>query len=254
MATNNLNPRCVSCRLPMQSSGPTKWRDRRCRYYVNKYICRLTKRPGRPRRGSPNAPWCVRDRRPMSSKGVNRWMCPTCRKGCRRAVSALKPAIARQQAKILDLVALGLPVRTISRLTGSDYRTIKQVLPPGYAPRLCPCGRPINHTGGCSKRWESRVQNIINQSRASRSTDPMVADISNRVRNSVPVSLPPEVREEVIQQMMVEIAEQVDAVVKRAGQFVRACWRSGAVVRGGLLVSLEQRDAYGRPLGEKLVG
>jgi len=220
------DPHCLTCRTPylLTTKKKVRWWCGTCRYSIRFHYVKPV-RKGKPTKSqNPSNPWCIDCKLPMSSGGARRWICRRCKSekrkpyGCRRQIVAVRNDIQQRREQILALGEQGLTIRAISRLVKSNEKTIKAILPAGYQPGLCKCGQSANHTGTCSARWATRIQNII----AKHSNgDELVRSFQVRITERLPVSLPAEVRGDVAQAMLVDLFFRFDEILKDTPNYIR---------------------------------
>lgn len=144
-----------------------------------------------------------------------------------KSVPRLERLSIAKRAVICSLLSEGASIREIQAATGHHQETILR-----YRERLtlpnCTCGRVAGHSGWCSSRLKKKlIRQAYNQlmrkggNAALRSKRP----IQLAVESLIPAGLPPEIREEVVSQIVFDVISKKTMISKvNTRTYVRAAW------------------------------
>jgi hypothetical protein len=207
------NAWCLKCRKPMERHGKS-FTCTPCRSATRVQFIGPSRLRGERVKINP---WCLRCRKPMAGsfgKTRRRFACLG-KVGCGAFVTAhttRKGKIEMRKARIAALVAEGYLNKDICRRVGTFNGTVREIRATLSA-RLCLCGQLFHHHGKCDKRpgWQTVAR--------ERRSD--FDDLLMRINRRVPRGLPEEMREEICQQMLFDIAQSINDILSRSQDFIR---------------------------------
>jgi hypothetical protein len=118
-----------------------------------------------------------------------------------------------REKEILRMLQAGHLDSQIVRKMKCHHTTVKRLRDQVTNARLCECGQLFFHTSKCRRRpgWQTKV------SERRQGFDELLVRISRRV----PSAFPEEMREEICQEMLLEISRSIDRVLANAPDFIR---------------------------------
>lgn len=119
---------------------------------------------------------------------------------------------ARDQ-QIAALVRAGYQGVQIAAKLHCSTKTIKRVRETVTEIARCECGRPKYHTRGCLKTNAFR--------REARAQQPVFEAIINSLQAKLPERIPAEMREDIRQQLLLDVMEFVGEAVQNSHKYVR---------------------------------
>jgi len=205
------NAWCISCQRPMARHGKNF-------YCATCHVATRMASAGiriatcaTPIASAEAKPWCLSCRKPFRRCGGERFRCPGCNISIRGHKDRRKLSPAKER-EIVGLIQAGHTNKDIALKAHCFHQTVAR-LRAGVQARLCECGGLFHHKSKCKKRpgWQSMVQE-------RRST---FDDLLVRVNRRIPRGLDEEVRAEVAQQMLADIAQLIDDTLSKSQEYIR---------------------------------
>ena len=219
-----LNAWCCSCRQPMAKHGKN-FTCSACHVAT-----RIEMSNGRARRGSAirrgiqtssnqqaTYPYCSACRLRMhrvsraTAGKPHAFRCRMCRSTTSSHIERAK--IHDREERILELLREGYLNSQIVRKMKCHSTTVKRLRALTQDVRRCECGELFHHVGKCHLRagWQTRACEMRDD------FDNLLLKISRRV----PSVFPQEMRDEICQEMFLEVMKTIDRVLARAPDFIR---------------------------------
>ena len=219
-----LNAWCLSCHQPMAKHGKN-FTCSECHLATRIHITNgLGSRAQSIRKGraeSANSqslyPYCRECRLRMHRVSRNATaQCHAFR--CRQCKAIAASHIERSKnyfrdQEILQMLRAGHLDTQIIRKVKCHHTTVRKLRTQVSDARLCECGQLFFHTSKCHRRpgWQSKV------SERRQGFDELLVRINRRV----PSVFPEEMREEICQEMLLEISRSIDRILANAPDFIK---------------------------------
>ena len=218
------NAWCLSCREPMAKHGKN-FTCSQCHLATRIQIANgLGKRAEAIRKGAQEAasrqseyPYCMQCKIKMhrfsrnSSGKVHAFRCAQC-KSITSSHTVLGKVHQRQQ-EITDLIRAGYLDCHVVRKMKCHHSTVRRLRAEVSDIRLCECGLVFYHTSKCHLRagWQTKV----------RDRRAAFDELLVRINRRVPAEFPQEMREEICQEMLLEIMKSIDRVLANTPDFIK---------------------------------
>lgn len=209
-----LNAWCLTCRQPMARHGKN-FTCSTC-HVATRIVLTCGQRKGGnkgSRSESPN-PFCRNCRVRMHSRRngtSHQYRCPRC-----KTIVAMHRDLSERlhrEGEIIRLIQEGFIDKQIVRRLHCHHRTAARLRLTVANPRRCECGQLFHHTSKCHRRpgWQTLV-------RERRTT---FDDLLVRISRRVPRALPEEMRAEICQQMLMDVAVAIDRILDNSQHYIR---------------------------------
>lgn len=218
-----LNAWCLSCHKPMARHGKN-FSCAFCHLATRIHSVGCRKRAEAIREGR-KASRCLQSQYPFclpckirmhrvsrnSSSRPHGFRCRQCRQITASRIEYSK-AYWREK-EILELIRAGHLDSQIVRKMKCHHQTVKRLRSQVSDERRCECGQLFFHVDQCSRRpgWQTKA-------RERRDT---FEELLVRINRRIPSAFPDEMRDEICQEMFLEIIKSVDRVLANAPEFIR---------------------------------
>ena len=218
------NAWCLSCHEPMARHGKN-FTCSPCHVATRIQIGNgLAKRGEAIRNGAqqtadrqPEYPYCVKCQIKMhrfsrnSSGKVHAFRCAKCK--AMTSSHTVRGKVHEREQEIADLVRAGYLDCQIVRKMKCHHTTVRRLRAEVTDARLCECGQLFYHTTKCHLRagWQSKV----------RHRRDAFEDLLVKINRRVPAAFPQEMRDEICQEMLLEIVKSMDRVLANAPDFIK---------------------------------
>ena len=219
-----LNAWCMSCQQPMARHGKN-FTCSDCHVATRIRIENgLGRRCGVIRQGKSRSqgqqssyPFCLKCKIRMhrfsraSTQQEHAFRCRQCRAITSSHVE--RGQIYEREARIIKLLEAGHLDSQIVRKMKCHHTTVRRLRKEVKDVRLCECGQLYHHVSKCHLRagWQTLVK--------ERRT--LFDDLLVRVNRRVPSAFPDEMRDEICQEMFLEVIKSIDRVLGNAPEFIR---------------------------------
>lgn len=136
---------------------------------------------------------------------------------CRQCKSITSSHIERgpvhtREEQILELLRAGYLDSQIVRLMKCHHKTVKRLRADVNDARRCECGQLFHHSGKCRVKpgWQTRAR--------ERRDD--FDNLLVRINRRLPSSFPEEMRDDICQEMLLEVMNSIDRILARTPQFI----------------------------------
>ena len=118
----------------------------------------------------------------------------------------------QREAQIIGMLAAGYLDSQIVRIMKCHHQTVKKLRARVTNIKLCECGQPFYHVSKCRQRpgWQT-----VARERRSAFDDLLV-----RINRRVPAGLPEEMRDDICQEMLVDVLRSIDKVLGNVPKYL----------------------------------
>lgn len=119
----------------------------------------------------------------------------------------------QREQEILELIRAGHLDSQIVRRMKCHHTTVKRLRLQVSDMRLCECGQLFHHANKCHLRdgWQAKVGNRRD----------LFDELLVRINRRVPSAFPDEMREEICQEMFLEVIKSIDRVLANSPEFIK---------------------------------
>ena len=218
-----LNAWCVSCRQPMERHGKN-FTCSTCRVATRIQLSgEVLQRSQLIRRGQLKCasgqdayPFCVQCRSRMqrlSRRSQGKPHAFRCRR-CKAVTASQRDQskMHQREAQIVGMLAAGYLDSQIVRIMKCHHQTVKKLRARVTNIKLCECGQPFYHVSKCRQRpgWQT-----VARERRSAFDDLLV-----RISRRVPAGLPEEMRDDICQEMLLDVLRSIDKVLGNVPKYL----------------------------------